>query len=136
MRIGMRLSRESGMTQSILTTLLNAVEGGLPLRWSAATVGVPHGKLLKWLAQGREGIEPFDKLYDAVEKAQALAILEQLQHMQVAASDPARWNAAVKLLEWMDPDTFLKHDREDVTPLDVTIVIGGDRTNRTNDNED
>lgn len=136
MRMSMALSKESGMTQEILNRLLEEIESGMPLRWAASMAGVKPGKLSKWIAQGQEGIEPFDKLYDAVEMARAVPVAEQLRNIQRAAADPARWQAAVWLLERLDPDTFVKHERPDDTPLDVTIVIGGDRSQRQNNAED
>lgn len=135
MRMSQLLSKESGMTQEILTKLLREIDDGLPLRYAAAVAGVSYGKLKKWLGQGQEGIEPFDKLYKAVQKARAVPIKEQILHIQeAAASDPRYWQAAAWLLERLAPEEFApqRNAEDEEIEMEVTIRIGGDREVNTN----
>lgn len=119
------LSRETGLTAAEFTKLQKELETGLPLKFAAISANINPGHLRKWIGMGQEGVEPFDRLYEAVERARVAPVKEQLENLKRIAKGPRGHQSATWLLERLDPESFAKPESGDDQPLEVVVKVGG-----------
>lgn len=118
------LRRKLNVSNEVLEDLVVYLENGIPVVHAARLVDLSPSKLQVWLGKGEQGVQPFDKLYEAIERAKSKAVEIQIMNIARAASNPKHWQAAVYMLEHLDKD-FARKDGMDEGGLDVEITIGG-----------
>jgi len=79
---------------------------GLPLETCAQLAGINRSTILSWKAKGREGIEPYDEFYRAVNQATADAERVLLADIRRASRDRNQWQAAAWILERRHPTQY------------------------------
>lgn len=79
---------------------------GVPFAQICELVGISRRTLYNWLDRGRDGEEPYQELYEAVEHSRAL-LVERLNDVVIeAALEKGNWQAAMTWLERYDPERW------------------------------
>jgi transposase len=88
--------------------VLAAIEAGASRKTAALAAGVGRSTLMRWLAEGRAGVEPFATFAEEVAAAEARCELACVAAIQAAAS--RSWQAAAFLLERKFPKRWARRD--------------------------
>ena len=115
----------------VQNTIVNRLKEGNTRHDSALSAGISHTTFYSWLERGRQGEEPFLDFLEAVEKAEAEAMVANVAIIQRAAIDT--WQAAAWWLERKRPDDWGRRQRMDIgtsqeQPMKITVQIGGTPT--------
>jgi hypothetical protein len=102
------MGRPSSLDDATKARIVAAVEAGCGRRTAAQAAGVDRSTLLRWLAAGREGVEPFAAFESEVRAAEARCELANVATIQAASAKT--WQAAAWLLERKHPERWARRD--------------------------
>ena len=98
------MSRTTKLNSRVQSTIVKCLKDGNTRNDSALYAGISHTTFYNWLERGRQGEEPFLAFLEAVEKAEAEAMIANVAIIQRAANDT--WQAAAWWLERKRPDDW------------------------------
>lgn len=101
--------RPLSLDETVRARILTAIEAGASRRTAALAAGVGRSTLLRWLAEGRAGVEPFASFEAEVAAAEARCELACIATVQAAS--PKTWQAAAFLLERKWPRRWARVER-------------------------
>lgn len=106
--------RPSKLTPEVQQRLLQAIASGNTRKDAALYAGISVGTLEDWIGRGRGGGRrpahpPYVAFVDALEKAEAQAVVRNVAIIQKAAADT--WQAAAWWLERRRPDDWGRKER-------------------------
>ena len=99
-------------TPEIVAAICQHVLAGASMRSAAGSVGIDYSTLKRWLAWQREGKEPYARLCAPLKKARAEAIVKAERRV---FEGMGRWQSSARWLESMDPDTWRRTERREIS---------------------
>lgn len=102
------MGRPTSLDDTTKVRILAAVEAGCGRRTAAQAAGVDRSTLMRWLAAGRDGVEPFAAFEAEVRAAEARCELANVATIQAASA--RTWQAAAWLLERKHPERWARRD--------------------------
>ena len=122
------MSRTTKLNSRVQNTIVKCLKDGNTRNDSALYAGISHTTFYNWLERGRQGEEPFLAFLEAVEKAEAQAVVSKVAIIKEAAEET--WQAAAWWLERKRPDDWGRRQRMDIgtsqeQPMKITVQIGG-----------
>lgn len=128
------MGRPTKLTPEVQQRVLQAIAGGNTRKDAAAYAGISITTLEDWIGRGRgRGHRPAHAVYvafvDAIEKAEAQAVVRNVAIIQKAAADT--WQAAAWWLERRRPQDWARTERvEHSTPIDRPMEVRHDPSER------
>ena len=110
--------RPCKLDYDVLPIIIDCVEKGVSFNHTADYIGVDITTLDAWRRQGREDAEKgedtiFSQLTQAIKKARVKMIMDRLKNIKRA--EPMNWTASAWLLERLEPDTFGRRDKHEIS---------------------
>lgn len=99
----------------ILNALEDAFAKGASIPLAATCAAISAGTVYQWFERGRAGEEPYRTVYLRMQRARSNHHLRLLDKI----SNSRNWQSAAWLLERIDPETYARPNR-----LDVTVAPG------------
>lgn len=110
---------EPKLTSDTHAVIVDAVANGVPYKHAAAKAGISERSLLRWLAWGKAGKEPFASLVAALKRVEANYIQKHLKTITDASYDS--WQAAAWILERRHPEEF-GSNRHEIAELKKAVA--------------
>jgi len=122
------MPRSTKLNSRVQNTIVKCLKDGNTRNDSALYAGIGVSTFYLWLDRGRAGESPYVEFLEAVEKAEAEAMIANVAIIQRAANDT--WQAAAWWLERKRPDDWGRRQRMDIgtsqeQPMKITVQIGG-----------
>ena len=135
------MARPTSLDDSVKARIVAAVEAGCGRRVAAQAAGVDRSTLLRWLASGRDGVEPFASLLREVQVAEARGEASCLDVIRAASA--RTWQAAAWLLERRHPERWARREPKppaaplrqrsvsDMSLEELAAIVDQERARRT-----
>lgn len=103
----MASGRLPSLTQEVSAAIVEAVRNGSTFKLAAETAGISERTMARWMSRGRKESDGVYWLFwQAVKKAHADLIAENVNLIRTAAKEPKHWTAAAWLAERLAPDQY------------------------------
>jgi hypothetical protein len=114
------------IAKRVFDEFIGFVEMGVPSDNACWLANISSTALKRWMRLGEEGAAPYDRIFEAVRRAESIAVANHVGNLNAAAQDPRQWRAAAWMLERLRPDVFSSSREAKDIDMDVEVIIGGE----------
>lgn len=112
-----RIGKPPTCSDEVLAKITSVIKTGAYIETAIAFAGVPKATFYDWIKYGRQGIEPYKKVFELIEKTVAEAEIRDLLFIDAAAKT-GHWQAAAWRLERRNPNRWGRQIRHEVSGID------------------